>query len=106
MATTFSRFARRVRPAAAAAGVAVAQLVSGSFRRTMAVAMAIGVLAAVVGLSITWFHDAAPGATIVLLTIAAYALVAMVRPWVRGRSGEHRDPHPDLPDDVQLPIGG
>ena len=86
--------------------VAVAQLVSGSFRRTMAVAMAIGVLAAVVGLSITWFHDAAPGATIVLLTIAAYALVAMVRPWVRGRSGEHRDPHPDLPDDVQLPIGG
>lgn len=83
--------------------VAVAQLVTGSFRRTMATAMAIGLLVSVSGLSITYFHDAAPGATIVLLAIGIYALVAMVRPWVLRDRRTGLDPHPDLPDDVEIP---
>lgn len=86
--------------------VAVAQLVAGSFARTMALASAIGVAVSVVGLSITYWEDVPPGATIVLLAIALYAMAAVTRPLFAGRrSGDapHHDPHPELPDDVELP---
>jgi len=81
--------------------VAVAQLVTSSFRRTMAVAMAVGVVVCLAGLTITYFHDASPGATIVVLAIGAYVLAAAARPLVRrARRAASRDPHPDVPDDV------
>ncbi|MCG7285894.1 metal ABC transporter permease [Cellulomonas sp. ACRRI] len=86
--------------------VAVAQLVVGSFSRVMALASGIGVAVSVVGLSITYWEDIPPGATIVLLAIGLYALAAVTRPLLtRRRSGDapHHDPHPELPDDVELP---
>jgi zinc transport system permease protein len=87
--------------------VAVAQLVAGSFSRTMAIASGIGVGVSVVGLSITYWEDIPPGATIVLLAIALYALTAVTRPlFARRGSAQHHDPHPELPDDVELPTGG
>ncbi|GIG26948.1 ABC transporter [Cellulomonas denverensis] len=84
--------------------VAVAQLFAGSFTRTMAVASAIGVAVSVVGLSITYWEDYPPGATIVLLAIALYAGTAVLRPlFARRRAAAlARDPHPELPDDVDL----
>jgi zinc transport system permease protein len=86
--------------------VAVAQLVVGSFSRVMALASGIGVTVSVVGLSITYWEDIPPGATIVLLAIGLYAIAAVTRPLLaRGRRGDapHHDPHPELPDDVELP---
>jgi len=81
--------------------VAVAQMVTSSFRRTMALAMTVGVLVCLTGLSITYFYDASPGATIVVLAIGLYALAAATRPLlVRARRSGARDPHPELPDDV------
>ncbi len=81
--------------------VAVAQMLTSSFRRTMALAMTVGVVVCLAGLSITYFHDASPGATIVVLAIGLYALAAAARPLVaRARRNGARDPHPELPDDV------
>lgn len=84
--------------------VAVAQLLTASFRRTMAAAMTVGVLVSLVGLSVTYWHDVPPGASIVVLTIAVYAVVAIGRSVVgavvRRRTGH--DPHPQVEDDVQL----
>lgn len=80
--------------------VAVAQLVSGSFRRTMGAAMVIGVTVCVTGLSITYWNDLSPGATIVVLAIGVYTVVALVRPLLKG-SRPH-DPHPQVPDDVTV----
>ncbi len=83
--------------------VAVAQLVSSSFQRTMAVAMTVGVVVTVAGLSITYWEDAAPGAMIVVLAIGLYALTAAFRPLLRRRRPSPvRDPHPQLDDDVQI----
>ena len=87
--------------------VAVAQLVTSSFRRTMATAMAIGVVVCIAGLSITYWHDASPGATIVVLAIGLYALTTAARPLLRRiRRRPWRDPHPDVADDVVLRTGG
>ncbi|WP_372592946.1 metal ABC transporter permease [Actinotalea sp.] len=85
--------------------VAIAQLMTGSFRRTMAVAMAIGVTVCVTGLSITYWADATPGATIVVLAITIYAVVAVGRSLLAARAIRRRgrpDPHPEVGDDVQL----
>jgi len=80
--------------------VAAAQLVSSSFRRTMALAMVVGVTVCVGGLSITYWRDLSPGATIVVLAIGVYAAVSTLRPVLR-RARPH-DPHPALPDDVRV----
>jgi len=80
--------------------VAVSQLVARSFKGTMRLAMVIGVTVSVVGLSITYFQDLSPGATIVVLAITLYAVVAVARPLVR--RNEWRDPHPEIDDDVEL----
>lgn len=85
--------------------VAVAQLVTTSFRRTMVVAVGIGVAVCVVGLSITYWQPQSPGATIVVLAILLYAVVAALRPLVVRRRTEARDPHPDILDDVTLDQG-
>lgn len=82
--------------------VAIAQLTTSSFRRTMATAMGIGVVVCTVGLSVTYWQDVPPGATIVVLAIGLYALVSLgVSARARLRR-EHRDPHPQVPDDVEL----
>lgn len=80
--------------------VAVAQLVASSFRRTMTLAMVVGVTVCLVGLSVTYWQDLSPGATIVVLATGVYALVSGLRPLLR-RSRPH-DPHPQLPDDVRV----
>jgi zinc transport system permease protein len=86
--------------------VAVAQLLAGSFRRTMGIAMGIGVTVCVTGLSITYWQDLTPGATIVVLAIGLYAVVAIARSVSRGSGRAARfDPHPDLDDDVQVAPG-
>lgn len=84
--------------------VAVAQLSARSFRATMTTAMIIGATVCVTGLSITYFHRLSPGATIVVLAIGLYALVAIVRPLVN-RPERARDPHLDAEDDVRLREG-
>ncbi|MDO4243036.1 MAG: metal ABC transporter permease [Actinomyces sp.] len=58
--------------------VAIAQLVSYSFRQTMHLAMGIGVMACVAGLTITYVVAASPGAMIVVLLVVAYTAVALV----------------------------
>jgi ABC-type Mn2+/Zn2+ transport systems, permease components len=66
--------------------VATAQLVTRGFRSTMYAAMAIGVLASALGVGIAGVYDTAPGATIILVAIAAFALLATglgVRSWRR-----------------------
>lgn len=63
--------------------VAVAQLVSHSFSRTMGLAMVIGVAACVSGLVITYVVAASPGAMIVVELVVLYAVVAVVTGLVR-----------------------
>ncbi|QCB95244.1 metal ABC transporter permease [Cellulomonas shaoxiangyii] len=82
--------------------VAVAQLYARSFGRTMAVASAVGVTVSVVGLTVTFWNDVPPGATIVVLAVAVYAAGVAVRPLVHRRRAEE-DPHPDMSDDVLVP---
>lgn len=58
--------------------VAIAQLVSHSFTRTMHLAMGLGVAACVCGLTITYFIRLSPGAMIVVLLVGTYAAVAVL----------------------------
>ncbi|WP_418277963.1 metal ABC transporter permease [Isoptericola jiangsuensis] len=85
--------------------VAIGQLLTHSFRRTMTVASVIGVVVCVVGLSITYWYPVSPGALIVVLAIAVYAVVAGLRPLLDRRRPAH-DPHPDIPDDVEVAAPG
>lgn len=59
--------------------VAISQLVTRSFHRTMGVAMGLGVAVCVTGLTITYWHNASPGATIVVLAIGVYAVAVLAR---------------------------
>lgn len=81
--------------------VAVAQLVTRSFITTMRLAVGIGVVICVVGLSATYWVAVSPGAMIVVLAIAVFAVVAAVHPLLVRRRAQH-DPHPDVPSDVLL----
>jgi len=91
--------------------VAIAQQLTHSFGRTMWLASIIGVLVCLIGLSITYWHNVSPGATIVVIAILVYLLSAIIHPLLfhRERSiGRKRlhiidDPHPDVPDDVAVP---
>lgn len=58
--------------------VATAQLVARGFRATQHLAMATGVLAAGTGIWFAGVYDTAPGATIVLLAIAAFTATTVV----------------------------
>ena len=87
--------------------VAIAQQLTHSFGRTMALASLIGVVVCLIGLSITYWHNVSPGATIVVIAIIVYLLSALLHPLLyhRDRGGQRalhaaEDPHPDLPDDV------
>jgi zinc transport system permease protein len=57
--------------------VATAQLVARSFRMTVVVAMALGVVEAVGGVAISYETDTPSGGTIVLTAIAAFLVVAV-----------------------------
>jgi zinc transport system permease protein len=57
--------------------VATAQLVTRGFRATQHLAMVIGVVAAGAGIWFAGVYDTAPGATIVLLAIAAFAVTTV-----------------------------
>ena len=81
--------------------VAIAQLTAKSFRTTMGTAMILGAAVCVTGLSITYFHRLSPGATIVVLAIGVYAVVALVRPFLP-RPKQASGPHLDTDDDVRL----
>lgn len=84
--------------------VAIAQLVTGSFKWAMRVGVIIGLVVCVTGLVITYWHNVSPGATIVVVAILLYAVVAVVAPLVqaRRRHRQRRDPHPDLPVEVDI----
>jgi zinc transport system permease protein len=56
--------------------VAAAQLVTRGFRTTMHLAMVLGVLASGLGITVAAEYDTAPGATIVLVAIGIFAVVA------------------------------
>ncbi|WP_234989143.1 metal ABC transporter permease [Demequina sp. NBRC 110052] len=56
--------------------VAIAQLLTRSFSRVMALAMGIGATLTLTGIWITVFYDMQPGALIVVLGVLAYVLVA------------------------------
>ncbi|WP_344972571.1 metal ABC transporter permease [Salinactinospora qingdaonensis] len=58
--------------------VAAAQQLSRSFRITMALAVVIGVLAALGGLSTAYYADVAPGAAIVLIALAVFTCAVVV----------------------------
>jgi zinc transport system permease protein len=75
--------------------VAAAQLVTRGFRATMRLAMLLGLISAGVGIGVSAGFDTAPGATIVLVAIGVFALMAMaasaLRTLRRGRTHEPVD---------------
>ncbi|MFD7686617.1 metal ABC transporter permease [Streptomyces sp. NPDC059781] len=67
--------------------VAAAQQLTRSFAATFAIAVAIGVSVTIGGTVTSYYQDVPPGATIVLLTIAAFiALTALAAPLARRRA--------------------
>ncbi len=66
--------------------VAIAQQFSRSFARTMHIAMVIGAVLCVAGLTITYYQDLQPGALIVVLGVATYAIAAGIRAVAQSRS--------------------
>ncbi|MFS4093895.1 metal ABC transporter permease [Streptomyces sp. AF1A] len=67
--------------------VAAAQQLARSFAATFAIAVALGVTVSVGGTITSFYRDVPPGATIVLLTIAAFvALTALATPLARRRA--------------------
>ncbi|MGQ4430266.1 metal ABC transporter permease, partial [Streptomyces sp. SAS_260] len=67
--------------------VAAAQQLTRSFGATLAIAGVIGVTVTVSGTVTSYYQDVPPGATIVLLTIAAFiALTALATPLARRRA--------------------
>ncbi|WP_189168746.1 metal ABC transporter permease [Pilimelia anulata] len=72
--------------------VATAQQVARGFRATLYGAMAVGLLAAAAGVTVSWHADTAPGATIVMVAIAAFVAVAVAAAVTRriGRGGAAR----------------
>ncbi|MFJ8729988.1 metal ABC transporter permease [Streptomyces bauhiniae] len=58
--------------------VAAAQQLTRSFAATFAIAVALGVTVSIGGTITSFYEDVPPGATIVLLTIAAFALMTVL----------------------------
>ena len=59
---------------------ATASLAFGSFGRLMLVSIALGIVTAIVGLYISYYHDIASGPAIVLTGATAFAIVALGLP--------------------------
>lgn len=70
--------------------VAISQILVRSFRSTLVLAMAIGVVTTVAGLTFTYFYNLSPGAAIVVLAIAIYAVVFALRPIIERIRGRKR----------------
>ncbi len=58
--------------------VAAAQLITRSFRSTMALAMVFGLIASTFGLSASWQFNTPPGASAVLAAIAGFVIIAAI----------------------------
>ena len=56
----------------------------------MALAMVIGMLTTVSGLTITYFYNLSPGAAIVVLAILIYAIVFLARPLIDRVHGKRK----------------
>jgi zinc transport system permease protein len=75
---------------------ATAQLIAGSFRSAMRIAVVIGVICSVGGVSASFYADTAPGGTIVLLAIALFLLAASysaLRGRITGRRHKEAEQH-------------
>ncbi|TDC72266.1 metal ABC transporter permease [Micromonospora sp. KC606] len=84
--------------------VATAQQVTRGFRSTMTAAMALGLFAAGAGVWVAATADTAPGASVVLLAIASFLVVAVAgAAWrvLRRRAVPAAEPHPE-PHEVVL----
>ena len=67
--------------------IATAQILTRSFRATVMVGTAVGVVASLVGVTTSFYADTPSGGTIVLITIAIFVIVALgagIRDRVRG----------------------
>ena len=74
--------------------VALAQLVARSFAQTVAVACGVGLVASLAGTTTSYYADTPSGGTIVLLTVLAFAVVALVGLVLRRvRAVAHRRRH-------------
>ncbi|USR80045.1 metal ABC transporter permease [Arcanobacterium pinnipediorum] len=73
--------------------VAIAHMVTHSFRSTMYLAMGIGIVVATSGLITTYYWPWSPGATIVLYAVSLYLLVAIARPVILGLQGRRHSSH-------------
>ncbi|MFE5242822.1 MULTISPECIES: metal ABC transporter permease [unclassified Streptomyces] len=70
--------------------VAAAQQISKSFKVTFVLAVVIGTAVTLAGTVTSYYQDVPPGATIVLLAIAAFVLLtALATPLARRRAREH-----------------
>ena len=65
--------------------VATTQQLARGFRVTLAGAMAIGTVAALAGVTASAYVDVAPGASIVLLALAGFAVAYPIGTWLRRR---------------------
>lgn len=62
--------------------IAVTQMFARSFRSTMAIGSILGAVLCMAGLLITYRIDVSPGATIVVLAVAVYAILFAAKTWV------------------------
>ncbi|CAL9575491.1 metal ABC transporter permease [Streptomyces sp. enrichment culture] len=86
--------------------VAAAQQLTRSFTVTFVIAVAIGVAVTVSGTVTSYYQDVPPGATIVLLTIAAFlALTVLATPLARRRARAAAAARP-APDPAECTIPG
>ena len=88
--------------------VATAQQVTRGFRSTMAAAMALGLFAAGAGVWVAATADTAPGASVVLVAIGSFLLVALGAAGVRAlrrRSGSDRAAPPVEPAEHEVLLG-
>ncbi|GGS01167.1 metal ABC transporter permease [Streptomyces eurythermus] len=86
--------------------VAAAQQLTRSFTVTFVIAVAIGVAVTVSGTVTSYYQDVPPGATIVLLTIAAFlALTALATPLARRRARAAAAARP-APDPAECAVPG
>jgi zinc transport system permease protein len=81
--------------------VATAQQLTRTFKQTLLVAMALGTVAAVGGILISANVEVAPGATIVLLALAGFALAWPVGMVLRRRR-RVAEPFSDVALDLEL----
>jgi zinc transport system permease protein len=58
--------------------VTAASRIAWSMRSTLVLSMAVGLLSALLGLTISYYADLPPGATIVLVAAGAFAVCATV----------------------------